>query len=184
MMMKMLAAGGVPPLCDGARSADSDNPNGYYEYEPVKQTRADPTWLNQAPGKAVKMVYSLLYDLPVQRPTTQTGDRSGPYDVLFMRRDLHEILASQRQMLINMRLNTDIDDARMGQLFAREIHRFQAWLKTAAHIRVIEVDYNAVARGDAAPLQQINAHLGGQLNVAAMAAVVDPSLYRNRSAAA
>ena len=60
MMMKMLAAGGVPPLCDGLRTADSDNPNGYYEFEPVKNTKDDPSWLKDAPGKAVKMVYSLL----------------------------------------------------------------------------------------------------------------------------
>lgn len=173
MMMKMLAAGGIAPLCDGERTADSDNPNGYYEYEPVKQTKTDPSWLNSAPGCAVKMVYSLLYDLPADRH----------YDVLFMRRDLHEILASQRQMLGNMQLGTDIDDARMGQLFAREINRFQLWLKSAEHVNAAEVDYNAVARGDATPLAHINAHLGGHLDTAAMAAVVDPTLYRNRSAA-
>lgn len=181
MMMKMLEAGGVTPLCDGERTADSDNPNGYYEYEPVKQTKTDSSWLNNAAGRAVKMVYSLLYDLPTQRTKDQTDDR--PYDVLFMRRDLHEILASQRQMLSNMQLSTDIDDARMGQLFAREINRFQAWLKTADHINVLEVDYNAVARGEATPFEQINAHLGGQLDTTSMAAIVDPSLYRNRSAA-
>lgn len=181
MMMKMLEAGGVPPLCDGERTADSDNPNGYYEYEPVKQTKSDPSWLNNAAGRAVKMVYSLLYDVPTLPTKNVTSDR--PYDVLFMRRDLHEILASQRQMLSNMQLTTDIDDGRMGQLFAREINRFQAWLKTANHINVLEVDYNAVARGEATPFEQINAHLGGQLNTNSMAAVVDPCLYRNRSAA-
>ena len=62
MMMKMLEAGGIAPLCDGERTADSDNPNGYYEFEPVKKTREDSAWLQDAAGRAVKMVYSLLYD--------------------------------------------------------------------------------------------------------------------------
>lgn len=174
MMMKMLEAGDVPPLCDGERTADSDNPNGYYEFEPVKQTKTDASWLNDAGGRAVKMVYSLLYDLPTDRH----------YDVLFMRRNLHEILASQRQMLSNMRIETTVDDARMGALFEKEIQRFLQWLKTANHINVIQVDYNAVAGGDPSPLSDINAHLGGRLNVRAMSSVVDPSLYRNRSATA
>jgi hypothetical protein len=30
MMMKMLEAGGIPPLTDNVRKADHDNPGGYY----------------------------------------------------------------------------------------------------------------------------------------------------------
>lgn len=174
MMMKMLEAGGVPPLCDGQRTADSDNPNGYYEFEPVKQTKADASWLNDAPGKAVKMVYSLLYDLPTDRR----------YDVIFMRRDLNEILASQNQMLQNMQITSGVDDERMARLFQLEISKFLKWLETANHINCMEVGYNDVAAGDSSPIQQINAHLGGNLNTQAMSSVVDPSLYRNRAATA
>lgn len=172
MMMKMLEAGGVSPLCDGVRSADSDNPNGYYEFEPVKQTRTDSRWLKDAPGRVVKMVYSLLYDLPADRQ----------YQVLFMRRDLNEILASQSQMLANMNIVSGVDDSRMAGLFEREINRFQHWLSKAAHINSIEVPYNDVASGRATPISSINEHLGGRLDVSAMLSVVDPSLYRNRSA--
>jgi hypothetical protein len=35
MMMKMLEAGGIPPLTDEIREADKDNPKGYYEFERV-----------------------------------------------------------------------------------------------------------------------------------------------------
>lgn len=178
MMMKMLAAGGLPPLCDGERTADSDNPNGYYEFEPVKQTASDPSWLNAAPGKAVKMVYSLLYDLPSVPPVDETNE----YDVVFMRRDLQEILCSQRRMLQNMKIDVTVDDERMSRLFAAEIARFQKWLASADHIRSIEINYNDVASGSVEPLHQINSHLGHRLDVAAMSAVVDPSLYRNRVA--
>ena len=204
MMMKMLEAGGVPPLCDGERTADSDNPNGYYEFEPVKNTKNDPSWLRDAPGKAVKMVYSLLYDLPEtflshRRQTVKQTEtlrpkipRSGErgyeeesathYNIIFMRRDLSEILASQQQMLSNMNIQTTVDDDRMAKLFTGEIVRFQKWIAQATHINCIEVLYNDVASGSVEPLHQINLHLGGGLNVDAMSAVVDPKLYRNRAA--
>lgn len=204
MMMKMLEAGGVPSLCDGVRTADSDNPNGYYEFEPVKNTKNDASWLADAPGKAVKMVYSLLYDLPtdvwsgLERGTSETPVAantpglpsralSSPvhpfqYNVLFMRRDLSEILASQSRMLTNMNIDSPVDDERMGQLFEKEIIRFQAWVADAPHINCLEVPYNDVASGNVTPLQEINRHLGGRLSIEAMSAVVDPSLYRNRAA--
>ena len=172
MMMKMLEAGGVPPLCDGERAADSDNPNGYYEFEPVKNTKTDSSWLRDAPGKAVKMVYSLLYDLPADRP----------YDVIFMRRDLNEILASQRRMLMNTELAPTVDDDRMAHLFTGEMVRFQTWIEKSDHINCVEVLYNDVASGKTDPIQQVNSHLGNHLDVQAMSAVVDPSLYRNRVA--
>ena len=36
MMMKVLEAGGMPVMVDGIRSADDDNPKGYYEFERVE----------------------------------------------------------------------------------------------------------------------------------------------------
>jgi hypothetical protein len=172
MMMKMLEAGGIPPLCDGQRQADSDNPNGYYEFGPVKRTKDDPGWLQQCSGKAVKMVYSLLYDLPVDRH----------YDVIFMRRDLDEILDSQRRMLQNMQLQSGINDDRMARLFSGEIIRFRKWIAKSNHINCLEAPYNDIAAGSDEPIDHINAHLGGNLNTSAMASIVDPSLYRNRAA--
>ena len=76
MMMRILEAGGMPVLVDAARPADVDNPNGYYEFEPAKSIREDASWLTQAEGRAVKMVYKLLYDLPPDRA----------YHVLFLQR--------------------------------------------------------------------------------------------------
>ena len=84
LMMQMLEAGGMPVLTDGIRDADEDNPRGYYELEAVKRTKDDPAWLHGAPGKVVKMIYLLLYDLP----TTYN------YRIIFMRRPLSEVVAS------------------------------------------------------------------------------------------
>ena len=85
----MLEAGGLPVLVDNIREADIDNPLGYYEYEPVKALRDDASWIALSKGKGVKMVHLLLYDLP---PGVE-------YRVLFMHRNLDEVLASQKAML-------------------------------------------------------------------------------------
>ena len=81
-----------------------------------------------------------------------------------------------------MQIESTVDDDRMAKLFTGEIVRFQKWVAQAPHINCIEVLYNDVASGSVDPLHQINSHLGGSLNVDAMSAVVDPTLYRNRAA--
>jgi hypothetical protein len=172
MMMRMLDMGGMPMLIDHIRVADDDNPKGYYEYEAVKRTKDDPSWLEGSGGKAVKMVYRLLYDLP--------KDRS--YRVLFMKRKLEEVLASQRTMLERKGAGSDqISDEQMQALFRRELNAFYDWVPQQKHIEMIAVDYNRVQQEPAVEIQRVQEFLGGRLNVAAMADVVDASLYRNRA---
>jgi hypothetical protein len=89
VMMQMLDNGGIPVVTDNIRTADTDNPRGYYEYEQVKKIREDAAWVPATRGKAFKMVSQLLYDLPAQEQ----------YHVIFMERDLDEMLASQEKML-------------------------------------------------------------------------------------
>src|SRR5436190_6401634 len=89
MMMRMLAQGGIPVLTDGFRQADQDNPLGYYEFEAVKRLDKDTSWLPDAYQKAVKIIYIFLYNLPP----------SHRYKVLFMKRNLKEVVASQKVML-------------------------------------------------------------------------------------
>lgn len=116
LMMRMLAAGGVPLLTDGQRTADEDNPYGYFEYEPVKALQRDATWLPQARGKAIKIISQLLPTLPPDVP----------YRVLFMRRELREVLASQRQMLVRRGKPSDADsDAELAALFAAHLQQVQ-----------------------------------------------------------
>ena len=38
----MLAAAGIPVMADSERVADSDNPEGYYEWECIKQVGRRP----------------------------------------------------------------------------------------------------------------------------------------------
>lgn len=171
MMMRMLEAGGLPAITDAVREADVDNPRGYYEFEPAKKTKEDPSWLVGAEGKAVKMVYQLLYDLPADRP----------YRVLFMRREIREVLASQQKMLA--RLGRDaggISDEKMAELFRAQLAKFDAWIAGQPQFRVLDVDYNRMVAEPRPLALAVNDFLGGTLDVERMVAVVEPELYRNR----
>lgn len=172
MMMRMLECGGLPVLIDGIRTADDDNPNGYYEFEAVKQTREDASWLAESEGKAVKMVYRLLYDLPKDRT----------YRVLFMTRELDEVLASQSVMLQRQGVKqNDAVDAQMAALFRADLKKFRDWVAGQKHIELIDVSYNKVQEDPVAQVRRINDFLGGMLNEEAMTGVVDGALYRNRA---
>src|SRR5664280_1015208 len=64
LMSMMLEAGGMTVLTDNIRTADHDNPKGYYEFERVKKMpEGDFEWLEDTKGKAVKViaVFCLLY---------------------------------------------------------------------------------------------------------------------------
>lgn len=171
LMMKMLEAGGISPLIDQIRTADIDNPKGYYEFERVKQLPQDTAWLPDAEGKAVKMVSMLLYELPKDRQ----------YRVIFMRRAMPEILASQKKMLLRRNHDMHIDDAEMKELFEGHVKNISAWLKEQPHLTVLEVWYNDMMKQPAIEAERINTFLGGQLDTQAMANTVDLSLYRNRT---
>jgi hypothetical protein len=173
MMMKAIEAGGIPTLTDGIRAADEDNPNGYFEFEPVKRTADDPTWLNGAEGKAVKLVYSLLKDLPEDRC----------YRVLFLRRNLQEVLMSQRIMLERKGNDANgISDERIAELFRRELDSFEEWIGKHPAFSILDLNYNTLIRDPEPDMARISEFLGGGLDTREMIKVVDPAMYRQRVA--
>ena len=171
MMMKMLEAGGMEPVTDNIRKPDIDNPRGYYELERVKKIQEDASWLGDTQGRVFKMVAMLLQHLP---PTFE-------YQVVFMQRDMGEMLASQAKML--KRLGTqggDVDPDRMAEIFRGQIEKIRRWLDTQANIDVLFVDYASVLKEPEQQADRINAFVEQDLNIESMAKIVDPSLYRNR----
>ncbi len=172
MLMRMLEAGGLPPLTDGQRSADDDNPRGYYEFEAVKQLRqGENAWLSQAQGKVVKVVSALLSYLPAGRS----------YRVIFLRRAMPEILASQREMLIRQGKDPDkVSDADLARYFEKHLQQVTQWLAEQPNMQVLYVDYNQALQDPRQPVAEINRFLGGGLDEARMRAVVEPALYRQR----
>lgn len=173
MMMSMLEAGGIPSVTDGIRTADEDNPKGYYEFERVKKVKEDKSWLPDARGKVVKMISQLLLDLPTE---------GYQYRVVFMRRKIEEILASQREMMKRRGTLKDggPSDKEMGDMLLKHVDQVLRWVDKQPCMQLLEVDYNATLKNAAPHIAALNAFLGGNLNVAAMTAVVDKNLYRQR----
>lgn len=171
MMMQMLEAGGMPALTDGVRGADEDNLRGYYELEKVKQMKQDSSWLGEAEGKVFKMVSMLLYDLPPQRE----------YKVVFMTREMDEMLNSQWQMLHRLGKDTaDRSDDAMRGHFEAHLANLHKWLAQQENIDVLPCSYNEVLREPRVHIDRLADFLDAGLDRERMQQAVDPSMYRQR----
>jgi hypothetical protein len=173
MMMQMLRAGGMEVITDGLRASDTDNPRGYFELEAVKLLRSCPAdvGFERLSGKVVKIVSHLLYNLPPQFS----------YRLILMRRDLNEILASQRVMLERNGKQVKEPDSKMFAIFTAEIERLKTWLSTHPEIPVLEVSYNQLLADGQTQIEAIDQFLGGRLDTTGMLQQVDRNLYRQRA---
>ena len=172
MMMKMLAAGGMEMMTDNLRTADEDNPKGYFEYEVVKELETNKSWLENAQGKVVKIISQLLKHLPANYT----------YKIVFMRRKMEEVLASQKQMLIRRGEPTDtISDEKMAKMFQFHLMQVESWLAKQPNIEVCYVHYSDVLDNPAKNVDKINSFFGNKLNTSNMLSVVDKSLHRQRA---
>jgi hypothetical protein len=175
LMMQLLEAGGMPPMTDGKRGADVDNPRGYYEWEAIKQIGKRPELLDDEAikGRAIKCISMLLPRMPLQHD----------YKVVFMTRPIEEVVASQRQMAT--RLGTGVAELDSEQLQrGLTAHREETlrWLTTAPHMKFIEIDYLALVRDPQSIVARLVHFLGAEQlpNEASMTEVVDPSLHRQK----
>ena len=170
MLMQMLVAGGLRAFTDRAREADASNPRGYFEHERVKALAHDKGWVPEADGHAVKVVAPLLPHLP-----------TGPaYRVVFVERDLEEVLRSQSAMLARLdRPAADADVLR--PVYRRHLTAARAWLTAQPRADALALTHAEVLADPAGAAALLNAFLGGHLDEAAMAAVVDPTLHRQRA---
>ncbi len=173
LMMSMLAAGGLEVLTDQLRTPDDDNPVGYFELEEVKKLiRGEHSWLAKSNGKAVKVISTLLPYLP----------DGYHYRIIFMRRAIEEILASQRKMLINRGENPDkISDDKMAEVFETDLQQSERWINSQAHATRIDIYYRQLIDNPRPLVAEINTFLGGSLDEDQMLGVIDASLYRQRS---
>lgn len=172
LMMQMLDAGGIHPLTDHERIADEDNPKGYYEFERAKKLpEGDVTWLDEAVGKAVKVISALLVSLP----------DNYPYDVIMMRRDMGGLLASQQKMLERRGVGGDtVSDEVMAASFAKHLEGVYAWMHERENLRYIDVPYDELVIDSKEHIANLADFLGNGLDIKAMAGVILPELYRQR----
>jgi hypothetical protein len=173
MMMKMLEAGGVSIMTDGERTADIDNPKGYFEYERIKnlEHETDKSYVREGRGKAVKVISFLIKDLP----------DDNDYRVIFMRRDLDEVMSSQNKMIDRLGTSdTAAADEAMKEAYRNDIVRTRLLCKKRNNFEMVEIHYREAVAEPAISARKVNAFLKGRLDEAAMKAAVDASLYRNR----
>lgn len=175
MAMKMLEAAGIEAFQDGIRTADADNPKGYYEFEQVKELdkSTDKRWVRNARGKALKVISYLLKDLPPDND----------YRILFMHRHLDEVLASQAKMLERRGEKNDVSDDRMREIYEIHLRDVKRLLETRKDFTALDIHYSDVVKDPASQVKRIAEFL--QLPpdaVARMSAQVDKELYRNRAA--
>lgn len=172
MMMRMLDAAGLPIMTDHERSADEDNPKGYYEYERVKDLENEPdkSWVRTARGKVLKVISHLLKDLPDENQ----------YRVIFMRRDLDEVVASQNKMLERRGEDNPLDDQATKDYYLRHIVQVRFLTRNRDHIELHEASYAEALTEPEEFARKIVEFVGLPVDEVAMAGVVDKQLYRNR----
>jgi len=170
-MMQMFAAGGMPILTDEERKPDIDNPRGYCEWEAIKLLPRRPELIDQAEGKAVKVISELLLSVPSDRE----------YKLIFMERPLPEVLASQDEMLKRRGKTQSVSHEALTSAFREHMQTIVSWLERRSEIPLCRMGYRKVLRDPPSCAETIRDFLNIDLNVAAMAQQVDPSLYRNRS---
>jgi hypothetical protein len=174
MMMRMLEAGGIPPFSDGERAADIDNPEGYYEFERVKNLENDPdrSWVRGARGHALKVISFLLRHLP----------DDNAYRIVYMRRHLDEVLKSQDKMLDRLgNAVQGVELEAMKEAYRNDIVAARLHARKQPHMEMIEIHYAEAVAEPAAAARAVNEFFGGRLDEAAMAAAVNAHLYRNRA---
>jgi len=176
MAMQMIVAGGIAPLTDGVRTADDDNPRGYFEFERVKALRTDKAWLDEARGKVVKVIHMLVPELPDDRP----------YRVVFLDRDVREVVKSQTTMLVRSgKSGGGLPPDRLAAIYTQQLAQVHAWLAARPNFTILSVRHAeliANPRTQAARLAEfLEQPESAPLNIDAMTAAVDPSLHRNRA---
>lgn len=166
LMMQMLEAGGMEILTDEKRGADDSNQKGYYEYAPVLKIDKDNTWMYKAEGKAVKILTHLIKHVPTEFE----------YKVIYMTRDLDEVLDSQDKMIGVESKNRGV----VKEMLRKYDANIFSWVITRDNFEVTHCYYNQILKDPRNTAEHINMFLGGWLDEEKMISVVDENLYRSR----
>ena len=168
LMMQMLDRGGLDMLVDYKRKADTSNPKGYYEYEPVMSIHKDNSWLGKAQNKTVKIVAPLLGNL----------DPKYRYKVVFMKRNLHEVIKSQRVMTGK---DPDVLPVKLYNAYVRQLEIVKIWQEKEPGVEIVFVDYSDLLADPDSQLEKVKSLIGIDLDCNEMKKSIDKKLYRNKA---
>jgi hypothetical protein len=174
LMMQMLRAGGLEPMTDGHRAPDEDNPEGYWEWEEIRQLPRNPLLIEKAHGKAVKVIAALLPALPPKHT----------YKILFMTRPVEEVVLSQATMLQRRGTAQRATTEHLQNLQRDQVATWLQALRASPRVSLLEVPYPDLVARPETWRDTIATFLGPAHlpNPAAMPAAVRPKLHRNKLA--
>ena len=167
LMMQLFHKAGKPILHDGKRESDVSNPEGYFELEAVKGIVTDNSFLSDANDKVVKIVAPL----PVYMNTKHD------YRVVFMRRDIDEILRSQEKMLVRDQTSEREKFRTIYEFHLKKTYRFLR----ENNIPYIDINYNELMNDPEKVIGELIEFCGLNTATEDLASVVKPELYRNRN---
>lgn len=171
LMMQLLVAAGREALTDRHRAADADNPLGYFEFAPVLELARDHSWLAQARGKVVKIVAQLLPHLP----------RNEHYQIIFMERDLREVIASQQAMLTRQqRTGAALDAEQLATAYRGQLQQVRRQIALRPEMQLLPLNYNDLLADPAAMTARLASFLGLPFDSSKATTAVRPELRRQR----
>lgn len=176
LMMQMLEAGGSKIFTDKQREADENNPKGYYEHEAIKNLQKNKTFVKDGVGKTMKVIAQLLHHLPMQFE----------YKIIFMQRDLTEVLSSQKKMLHRQGKQKEAEAVPLNlyKKYEQTLQSIEKWSAPLPNVSIHYVNYKEVVEAPFEQAMTINDFLGGGLNVENMVGAVDKTLYREKGGGA
>ena len=184
LMMQILEAAGIPPFTDHKRVADDSNRKGYYEHGQVSALLSSPNraWLKESRGRAIKIVAPLLAGLPAKLRNAGAQPEPLHYRVVFMERDMEEILQSQDTMLRRLGKTPAAGETTpdISKAYRQHLRRAKGWC--ASHgVHALGVSYENLVHRPEEILPQLAAFLGTPDKLDAMRACIAPELHRART---
>jgi hypothetical protein len=126
MVMQILQSIGIEIYTDGKRMADQFNKFGYFEHENTSYLPWNTDWLEEVQEKAVKIPMQALRYLPTNYQ----------YKVIFISRDIKDVLESQHRMF---GLNISQFD-KLEAVYKKQAKRVQEWAQK--QVGLLNVDYS------------------------------------------
>ncbi len=171
LMMQMLRAGGIEPLTDATRTADEDNPEGYWEWEAIKKLPKDPRLIEQAEGKAVKVISALLPSLPGKHH----------YTIIYMVRPTEQVVDSQWAMLARQGTPPKSEKQHLIEVQEHHSRQIREVLKKSERVTLVEVSYPELVADPGPVIAKLAEILPERFRPGPdVAACVQPKLFRNR----
>lgn len=127
--------------------------------------------MKDAVGKVVKIISHLLTELPAQYK----------YKIIFMERDLDEVLMSQQKMLVrDGKAKEGTINLKLVNAFKQNLERIKNWAPKQQHVEIVYVSHKNMINNPMEELRKVRDFLGADLNIDEMAKVVDKSLHREK----